>query len=238
MRRMTRFRSAVFMFSLLNAAIPAFAGNEAELAAKTAQWKSAWQSHTPAQMITALETMNHAAEAQKGNAKSDAAFDAWAAAAACLVLHPRTAGCLYARAVAIGIYTSENIFGYQSRLRSMIDDSKSLAQIDPAYADGGAFRIPAQIYSELPAIGLGGLRKDLNQAEQHITRALQYGPKNPDNLVTGCKISVERNEWEKARTRCANAEIAIAAATTDPSYREWQNTLENSKSALEKHPAP
>ncbi len=109
--------------------------------------------------------------------------------------------CLYYRIVFTGLYYKAKVVGYQKGLKKMIADAELLMAQNPAYEEGGVYRILGNIYLKTPNFSLksDAILKDLQKAEQYADEALRLAPDNPENLLLKGEVLWEKGDREAAR---------------------------------------
>lgn len=168
-------------------------------------------------------------------ARLAAALEGLAVAKRCVAEHPSRPACYYQRAVLTGLYYQSKVIGYQDGLKSMIADCEQVLALDATHAGGGAYRILAEIYTQVPATATqpDHVVRDLPRARKYLERALMVAPGEVANHVALCDTLVAMGRRTSAVRACTTAEQLLAARRESPQYRDWSASLAAAKKRLE-----
>ncbi len=152
----------------------------------------------------------------------------------CVVRFPNLPDCYYYRAIFTGRYYAVRIFGYQSGLKKMLADSRKIIQLDPTYRSGAAYRIMADIYTQVPAMALrpDAIVRDLDRAEKLLNTALDLVPNDPDNLLSRCRTRIVARRWAEAELDCKAARRLIKHQPNRANDPEWQKEMAEAEKRL------
>lgn len=172
--------------------------------------------------IAKASALSAMTEKKSGRAK-DSAQKGIEAANSCIKAYPNEAGCYYWRAVNTGLYHKHHIIGYQRGVKQMIEDCKKVIALDPAYDNGGAYRMLGQIYTQLPQTGgtAESVVRDLPLAENYLREAIKVSPDYPENYITLTETLIEEEKPVEATSTLATARSLAPKWQQDVSYKEW-----------------
>lgn len=101
-----------------------------------------------------------------------------------------------------GICTGElgSIEGGWGFVDGMIEDFKTVIDLDPAFEDGGGYRALGRMYSELPAFGLLLVpSRDLDKSITLLKQAVRYGPLYGRNYIFLAESYFKKGDFLSAR---------------------------------------
>ena len=170
---------------------------------------------TPAALAAAVQSEARRSEDEHDpHARTALADQASADAAACIAQAPQAAGCLYARALALGLSAREHPASAASTLRDMLESLGRADAADPNYDDAGPQRVRALVLLHAPAwpLGPGDPQEALVAAQRAVARRPQY----PPNLLVLAQAQAATADPAAARAtygRARNAALALPAGT-------------------------
>ncbi|RMH10954.1 MAG: hypothetical protein D6701_15610, partial [Gemmatimonadetes bacterium] len=87
----------------------------------------------------------------------------------------------YYRAIAAGRFAQDHKLRGRAAMVQVREDGRRAVALDPTYDGGGPHRVLGALYLRAPGppAGVGSLRRAL----QHLERARELGPDQPDNLL-------------------------------------------------------
>lgn len=155
-------------------------------------------------------------------------------AAECVAEQPRMAACYFYRAVLTGLYYQLHVIGYQQGLQAMIADAQQVLALEPGYADGGAYRLLAEIYRLVPETSFrpDAITRDLARAAQYIAQALAVAPAYFENHYLHCAIALAREDLAVAQSACTQAGRLLRTQRRSPHFAEWRRGLQAAKKRL------
>jgi len=209
--------------ALLFAALPACTSS---FAATVADDMSA------AQLLAASQDAAQQAQAAAGR-KPKADKKDWASvgreyAERCIALTPDNAECYYWRAVNIGLYHQIKVLGYQKGIKQMIADcDKVIALGRETYDNAGAYRIPGEIYTQLPETTghPDGITRDLEKGEQLLRHAITLAPGYPENRLALAQNLFMQDRFDEAFDELMLAKEQAPKFRIDSSYGDWQKSI-------------
>lgn len=150
-------------------------------------------------------------------------------AEACIEAMPKEPACYYYHAVDTGIYYQSKVIGYQDGLKTMIKDCKMVIELDPSYEYGGAYRILALIYTEVPGSSLRreSVIKDLDKAVGYMSEALRIAPDFPENYLVLSKVYLELDDESQARQALIRAKTLLPKWHNYEDYKFWKEDIRN-----------
>ena len=164
-----------------------------------------------------------AAESASRKQMEKLAQDGIAASQECLARAPEEAGCYYWRAVNTGLYYQAHVLGYQTGVKQMLSDAEKVIQLQPSYANAGAYRLLGQLYTELPQTSsrAENIVQDLSKAEQYLKQAIQLAPQYPENHLALAANLLKQERFTEAKTELLNAKNLVPQWKRDHSYASW-----------------
>lgn len=172
--------------------------------------------------------------AESREARVRAAQEGRVLAAECVAEQPQTAACYFYRAVLTGLYYQLRVIGYQQGLQAMIADAQQVLVLEPGYADGGAYRLLAEIYRLVPETNFrpDAITRDLERAAQYIAQAVAVAPAHFENHYLQCVIALASEDEAVAQSACAQASRLLRTQRRSPHFAEWRRGLQAAKKRL------
>lgn len=171
----------------------------------------------------------------KGDAK-DLALRGITLGDKCVAAEPDKAGCYYWRAVNTGLYHKVHIIGYQRGIKKMIADCNKVIEINPAYDNGGAYRMLGQIYTQLPQTGgtIESITRDLPLAEKYLREAVRLAPDYPENYLILAETLFEEEKISEAIGMLSSAKHLAPEWKNDISFNDWHISMKGLEKKLAK----
>jgi tetratricopeptide (TPR) repeat protein len=145
----------------------------------------------------------------------------------CLKQEPEKPICLYYNVLNRGLYIQNHIPNYQNSLKKMVQNCETLLKVDPAYQNGGCYRILGNIYSQAPAFSLNdeAVLQDLDKSQSYLTKAVQVAPQYALNHLFLAKTLEMTGEKQAAQKELDKFDILITP-DLDKEYPEWKEERE------------
>jgi hypothetical protein len=174
-----------------------------------------------------------AADAKRSDREPDAKIRAELAAeanndaAACLAREPQAAGCLYGRAIALGLEARAHPTRAGELLNAMLGSLADAEAVDPSYDEAGPARVRALVLIRAPGwpLGPGDAETGLVAARRAATLRPQY----PPNLLALAEALAKTGDSSGARQ---NYEHARALAQALPAGTDRDGWLREADEAL------
>lgn len=175
---------------------------------------------TPAALAAAVQSAARRSEDEHDpHARAALADQASADAAACISQAPQAVGCLYARALALGLSAREHPASAASTLRDMLESLGRADAADPNYDDAGPQRVRALVLLHAPAWPLGP--GDPQEALVAAQRAVSLRPQYPPNLLALAETQAATADPAAARVTYARARSAALALPAGTERDAW-----------------
>lgn len=179
---------------------------------------------TPEELGAAAQRSYQAArQAHEKGEKLRAASAGIAYADKCLQKNPNEVACLYYQVLNTGIYIQNHIPNYQVGLKKMVSNCQILLGIDPAYEQGGCYRVLGNIYAQAPSFSLNpkNITQDMDKSVEYLRLAVQQAPSYPLNhlfLARSLEAVGEKSEALKE----LNEFDRLSSPTLDNDYPQWK----------------
>jgi hypothetical protein len=171
-----------------------------------------------------------AAAAQRSGHESDPRVRAELAdaarhdAEACIQAAANDVGCLYGRAVALGLEAKEHPTRAPSLLDDMLASLERAEAVDPSYDNAGPARVQALVLIRAPGwpLGPGDPERGLAAAQ----RATDLRPAYPPNLLALAEAQAKQGAVADARASYARARDAAHKLSDNADQAEWLRAAE------------
>lgn len=175
---------------------------------------------TPAALAAAVQSAARRVENEHDpHARAALTDQASADAAACIAQAPQAAGCLYARALALGMSAREHPASAATLLRDMLESLARADAADPNYDEAGPQRVRALVLLHAPAWPLGP--GDPQEALVAAQRAVALRPQYPPNLLALAQTQAATADPVAARATYARARSAALALPPGTERDGW-----------------
>jgi hypothetical protein len=151
--------------------------------------------------------------------RCELAADAGRNAEACLSREPRSAACLYGRAVALGLNARAHPTRAGESLSDMLDTLTLAESADPDYDEAGPARVRALVLLRAPGWPLGP--GDADAALVAARRAASLRPLYPPNLLALAEALAKTGDMSGARESYVRARDAALALPDTPDRDDW-----------------
>lgn len=187
-------------------------------------------THGPATQIPTPDTVDGlaaaiAADSQRSDHESDAkvrgdlAADAIRNAEACVAREPKSAPCLYGRAVALGLEAKAHPTRAGELLKNMLADLAGAESADPGYDHAGPARVRALVLIRAPGWPLGP--GDPDEGLVAARRAVMLQPQHPPNFLALAEALSKTGDANGARENYSRARDAAQALPSSPDRDDW-----------------
>lgn len=150
----------------------------------------------------------------------------------CLEQNPKEAGCFYYRGQAKGLLARNVVFGYPSKVRSMLADWKQAMELDPRFDYGGPYRMFAEVFTSLPkGFGPKDLRQDLQRAVQYLEKAIEISS-YPTNFLDMAEALTKEKKYNEAKQFLFKAKQTLTEWKNHAYYQSWLATLKELEEKL------
>lgn len=209
---LTLFLAAFFVCSCAATQKPAVTANSHPENLDGSLWEKARDSYIKAEATG--DKQKKAALAKEGLAYAEE----------CVMKEPENAACYYYRAMNNGVYYSAHVFGYQSGIRSMIEDCKKAAALDEKFDHAGAYRTLGKIYTDMPEIFVtkNGVSKDIDLAIKYLDKAVQIDGSYPENYLYLAAALSEADKKEDAVRALSSAGDLVPMWKNHRDYAYWK----------------
>jgi hypothetical protein len=173
-----------------------------------------------AELATAIET-----DAQRSDHETDPtvqralAAEATKHANACIARDPEAVGCLYGRAIALGLEARAHPLSAAELLRSMLENLARAESADPYYDDAGPARVRALILLRAPGWPLGP--GDPSAGLDAAARAVKLQPRYPQNLLALAEALAKSGNATAAKEAYSRARDAALDASDAADQNDW-----------------
>jgi len=175
---------------------------------------------TPAALAAAVQSAARRSENEHDpHARAALADQASADAAACISQAPQAVGCLYARALALGLSAREHPASAATLLRDMLESLGRADAADPSYDDAGPQRVRALVLLHAPVWPLGP--GDPQEALVAAQRAVALRPQYPPNLLALAQAQAATADPAAARASYTRARSLALALPAGPDRDGW-----------------
>ncbi len=128
----------------------------------------------------------------------------------------------------IGLYHQIKVIGYQKGIKQMIADcEKVIALGRETYDNAGPYRIPGEIYTQLPETTgrPEGVVRDLEKGEQLLRKAIALAPDYPENRLALAQNLFMQDHLDEAFDELTLAKAQVPKFRVDASYGDWQKSI-------------
>ncbi len=141
----------------------------------------------------------------------------------CLAIAPRTLPCLYYRVLNTGLYIQNHIPNYQKGLHRMIDDCKTLIEIQPDYEKGGCYRVLGNIYAKAPSWSLNPkhITQDWDKSVEYLKEAVKIAPDYPLNQLFLARSLEAVDDKQQAKVHLVEFD-RLGHQGLDSEYEGWK----------------
>jgi hypothetical protein len=187
---------------------------------------------TPAELAAAVQSEARRSEAEHDpHARTALADQANADAAACLAQAPQAAGCLYARALALGLSAREHPTSAGTVLRDMLETLARADAADPNYDRAGPQRVRALVLLHAPPWPLGP--GDPQEALVAAQRAVARSPDYPPNLLALAQTQAATADPKGGRATYTRARTTALALPASPERDGWVSEADKGLQGLQ-----
>lgn len=186
---------------------------------------------TPEDLLNASKKYSYQAQLTGDDRqKSQLALDGVACAEACLAKEPNNVGCLYYRAVNLGLELDTHFVPSKADLQKMVGDFKRVLELDGSYDKGGAYQALGYVYLLVPPLPVLGadLQRDLDKAANYARQAINIAPKEPENLKLAGDIFLKRKNYTEAAKYFTDA-LKFSEMITNPDVIQLRTRQEIKK---------
>jgi tetratricopeptide (TPR) repeat protein len=155
----------------------------------------------------------------------------------CISEEPENPACYFYHALNVGHYYQSKVVGYQKGLERMVEDCNKVIKLKPSYASGGGYRVLGQIYTEVPVFTLrsSGIIRDLDRAINYLLKAIDYGPKYPENYISIATAYLKAGRKEDATIAIIKAKRFLPKWKGHDDYNTWKKVTKKLSKKLKRH---
>lgn len=180
-----------------------------------------------ASIASAAQRSEHESDPRVRTELADAARHA---AEACIQAAPNDVGCLYGRAVALGLEAKEHPTRAPSILNDMLASLERAEALEPSYDNAAPARVQALVLIRAPGwpLGPGDPERGLAAAR----RAADLRPAYPPNLLALAEAQAKQGAVADARASYARALDAASRLSGNADQAEWLHAAERGLSSV------
>lgn len=193
------------------------------------------EDSTADQLQAAKDAYEWAADAKTRGDQMGLARKGMQFAERCSELDPRNAPCHFYNALNTGMYYEAKVVGYEKGMARIVSEAEHAAKLDPAYEEGGAYRILGRLYLKAPSFSLSddAVTRDLDKSRDFLSRAVEIAPHYPENRLFLAETLVELEEAEAAQEQLNMARESLEKNHfEDDDIEEWQKLMMNLEKKL------
>jgi hypothetical protein len=142
---------------------------------------------------------------------------------------PNDVGCLYGRALALGLEAKEHPTRAPSLLNDMLASLEQADAVDPSYDNAGPARVQALVLIRAPGWPLGP--GDPERGLAAAGRAAALRPAYPPNLLALAEAQAKQGAVAAARASYARARDAASSLPGNADQAEWLREAERGLSS-------
>jgi tetratricopeptide (TPR) repeat protein len=140
-----------------------------------------------------------------------------------VALNPESLAGHYWLGVCYGVYGKANgIMKSLSLVEPIKEEMAAVIKANPAYEDGGAYRVLGRLYFKLPGLAGGSNAK----AVENLKKAVELGPQRWLNHLYLAEVYMATDKKADARELLQRIVAGPAQAEQEPEYADWKAEAE------------